>query len=474
MLEHRKLVKGKIGYFGIGLARYWEQFEGLKERLEGYIEIVRQKLVGFGSEVISCNLVDSEYKASEAALKYKQNDVDLIVCYITTYAVSSTVIPIAQNNKGVPVLVLNLQPTTNVDYESAVTGEWLANGQACCVPEISCAFARCGIKFNVVSGGLDDEIKTWKEIGEWIIAANVARTLKINRCGYLGHYYPGMLDMYSDFTMLHGQLGTHVEILEMEDLKKRVDTVDAGRVSAIEYQAREMFELDENARGENFLWACSVAAGLEKMMEDFQLNSLAYYYRGLDGNEFEILQAGMILGCSLLTAKGIPCSGEADIKNAMAMMIMDSLGAGGSFTEFYAMDFKDNFVLMGHDGPGHVAISDKKPVLRGLGVYHGKRGSGVSVEFNVKLGPITILGLTQTVNGKFKMVAAHGESISGPILKVGNTNSRIDFGIDPGDFVTAWAEQGPTHHCALGIGHRISTLKKVARIMDIELVSIIE
>jgi L-arabinose isomerase len=189
----------------------------------------------------------------------------------------------------------------------------------------------------------------------------------------------------------------------------------------------------------------------------------------LDGNEFERLAAGMIMGNSLLTARGIPASGEGDLKTCIAMLIMDRFEAGGSYTEFYAMDFVDNFILMGHDGPGHIAISDSKPVLRGLGLYHGKRGFGVSVEFSVKTGPITILGMTQTADGRLKMVAAEGESIPGPILRIGNTNSRLKFPLDPATFMNRWCEEGPTHHVALGVGHQVSRIKKLARLSGLEL-----
>jgi len=151
------------------------------------------------------------------------------------------------------------------------------------------------------------------------------------------------------------------------------------------------------------------------------------------------------------------------------MMIMDRLEAGGSFTEFYAMDFVENFILMGHDGPGHVAISAQRPVLRGLGLYHGKRGGGVSVEFSVKHGPITILGMTQTADGRLKMIAAEGDCIAGDTFKIGNTNSRLKFSVGPAEFMNRWCEEGPTHHCALGIGHQISKLKKFARLSGIEL-----
>jgi L-arabinose isomerase len=180
----------------------------------------------------------------------------------------------------------------------------------------------------------------------------------------------------------------------------------------------------------------------------------------------------MILGNSLLTARGIPASGEGDLKTCIAMMMLDRLGAGGSYTEFYAMDFRENFLLMGHDGPGHLAISDEKPVLRGLGLYHGKRGDGVSVEFKVKPGPVTILGLTQTAQGGFKLIGAEGESLPGPILRIGNTNSRLRFGLPPAEFINRWCAEGPTHHCALGVGHHLDVIGKLSALLEIPLVTV--
>jgi L-arabinose isomerase len=340
------------------------------------------------------------------------------------------------------------------------------------VPEISNAFERAAIPFNVVSGTLHDDENAWTEIEEWCHAATAVGTLRGSRFGFLGHTYPGMLDMYSDFSMHQAQLSLHVEVLEMDDLRDRVDAVSEAAISARLEETRETFEVDESVDEEDFEWSARVAAGLDRLAEDFDLDALAYYYRGTNGSVYERLGAGLILGNSLLTARGIPASGEGDLKNAVAMKVMDSLGAGGSFTEFYAMDFDDGFILMGHDGPGHVAISDSKPVLRGLGVYHGKAGYGVSVEFGVKTGPVTIFGVTQTREGNLKMLAAEGESLPGPTLKIGNTNSRLRFTLPPAAFMNAWCEQGPTHHCALGVGHHAGTLRKVARLLDLEFVEV--
>jgi L-arabinose isomerase len=474
-MNRKASSKARIGVFGIGLEAYWDQFAGLKEKLEGFQKHVETQLENAGGEVISAGLVDSHPSAQTASDLFARSDLDLLICYVGTYATSSTVLPVVQRTRA-PVLVLNLQPVAALDYENTDTGLWLESCCACCVPEISNAFARARIQFNVVSGMLYNDARAWTQISDWVRAATVKRTLSRSRIGFLGHTYPGMMDMYSDFTMVTAQTGAHVEILEMEDLQACLEAVSDTELEAKKLEIRNTFEITEPGRDkisvpvtdESFEWSSRVACALDRMVESFNLDGLTYYYRGLNGNIFEQIWSGLIVGNSLLTARGIPAAGEGDLKTCLAMKIMDAFGAGGSYTEFYAMDFLENFVMMGHDGPGHVAISDAKPVLRGLGLYHGKRGYGISVEFSVKHGPVTILGVTQTADGNLKLLASEGESIPGSRLQIGNTNSRLKFGLDPAEFMDAWCEQGPTHHVALGVGHQISKLKKFARLAGLE------
>lgn len=469
-------ITPKIGVFGIGLAAYWPQFEGLKARLEGYQREVEARLQSYGAEVVSAGLVDTAPAALAAGDRFIRENVDLIVCYVGTYATSSQVLPAVQRVAR-PVLVLNLQPTAALDYDATDTGEWLANCCACCVPEISNAFARSRINFNVVSGQLRDDPRAWGIIADWVTAAGAVRALNRSRIGFLGHTYPGMLDMYSDFTMVQAQTGAHIEVLEMDDLQVRVDAVTDAQVEAKQREILDTFEIAEPGSDritkpvtpEALAWSARVACGLDALVRDFDLNGLTYYYRGLNGNEFEQLGATLIVGNSLLTARGVPCSGEGDLKTCISMFIMDRLRAGGSYTEFYAMDFVEGFILMGHDGPAHIAIGDHKPKLRGLGLFHGKRGYGLSVQFQVKTGPITILGTTQTADGRLKFLAAEGESLPGKTLQIGNTNSRLRFALPPAEFMDAWCAHGPTHHVALGVGHQLGKIEKVARMLGIEL-----
>jgi len=479
----RPAEKAKVGIFGIGLAAYWPQFHGLKERLEGYQRRVEERISEWAT-VVSAGLVDDAQRAEAAGATMREAGVDLVFCYVGTYATSSQVLPVVQAAKA-PVIVLNLQPRAALDYAHTDTGEWLAHCSACCVPEIACAFARATIPFRQVTGMLEPEGElrepsesAWAEIQEWCEAAKVIHTLQRSRLGFLGHPYPGMLDMYSDFTQHHAQLGTHIEVLEMCDLDERVSAATDAEIARIAEETRRIFEISKDSPSDPLAkkpspealdWSYRVAVGLDRLVEDFRLEGMAYYYRGVGGNRYEQLGAGLILGCSLLTARGVPCSGEADLKNCQAMKIMDLLGAGGSYTELYALDFRERFILMGHDGPFHIAIAEGRPILRGLGLYHGKSGRGVSVEASVRNGPITILGVTQTHDGRLKFVAAEGECLAGERLRIGNTNSRLRFALDPAPFINAWCSAGPTHHCALGVGHVLDKIAKVAWLTGLEL-----
>jgi len=276
---------------------------------------------------------------------------------------------------------------------------------------------------------------------------------------------------------VHAQIGAHVEVLEIDDLVERVEAADAAAVKSKGDEIRRTFDLADAGTDpiaaeitpEIFDWSARVAVGLDRLVADFELDGLTYYYRGAAGNVAERVAAGLIVGNSLLTARGVPAAGEGDLKTNLAMLLLDRLGCGGSYTEFYALDFEDEFILMGHDGPGHLAIAEGRPVARALALYHGKAGAGLSIEMKVRTGPVTILGVTQTADGRLKLLAAEGESIPGPTFRIGNTNSRIRFRSGPAAFFDAWCAQGPTHHVALGVGRQLSRIRKVADLLGLEL-----
>jgi L-arabinose isomerase len=460
----------RVGLVAGGLGAYWPQFPDLLPQLRRSAERVSERMRALGADVVDVGFVSDAEEGAAAAEKLRAAGCDIIVGFLTTYMTATMLVPVAQRT-GAPVLLINLQPTESMEHETFDTGQWLAYCGACPLPEMANAFLRCGIPFRSVSGYLEDE-RAWTKIGRWVRAAGVRATLRRGRHGLMGHLYPGMLDVSTDLTLVTANFGGHMEVVEFDDLRVRVEKVTDAEAAAKKKEATDVFSLDESVNDDDFDWAARVAVGLDRLVEDFGLDSLAYYHRGLDGEVHERLGAGMILGGSLLTARGVPAVGEYELRTSLAMLIMDRLGAGGSFTEFQALDFQRGHVEMGHDGPAHLAISDGRPLLRGLGVYHGKRGYGVSVEFDVKHGPVTAFGLRQGRDGRYAFVASEGEVVDGPLLRIGNTTSRVDFGVDPGEWTDAWSATGISHHWALGTGHRIADLRALADLMELELVEV--
>lgn len=465
--SRRPQARARVGVLSAGLGTYWEQFPGLREELARQTAVVVDRVTGQGADVVVQEFVSWPEEAPAAGDRLRAAGLDLLVAHLATYCTSSQILPAVQR-AGVPVLVIDLQPTAQMDHPNTDTGRWLAYCGVCSLPEISSAFLRSGIGFQSVTGHLEDE-RSWERIGEWVRAATVAKALRAGRFGLMGHLYPGMLDISTDPTLVSSQLGGHIEVLEMDDLRVRVEAATDDQVDAVLKLTRDLFELDDSVVEEDLQWAARCAVGLDALVEDFRLDSLAYYYRGLGGDLYERLGAGLILGASLLTADGVPCAGEFDLRTSLAMLVMDRLGAGGSFTEFQAINFNDGVVEMGHDGPAHLAISSGRPALRGLGTYHGKRGYGVSVQFGVTEGPVTLLALTQRRDGGLRMIVSEGTVVPGPLLSIGNTSSRVDFGRPPGEWVDAFCAGGPAHHWALGVGSHLATLQRVADLTGLEI-----
>ncbi len=463
----------RLGLFGVGLDTYWPQFKGLRERLLGYQRAIGQKIRSFGVELVDAGLVDNPFKAHQAASQFRRSEVDLIFLYVSTYALSSTVLPVVQNAKA-PVVVLNLQPVAQLDYRKfnalgdrgQMTGVWLEHCQACSCPEIASVFNRAGIPFHLVTGHLHDAA-AWKEIRDWVSAATVAAGMRRNRVGVLGHYYGGMLDVYSDLTQQSAVFGSHFELLEMCELHALREKISPLQVRKKLREFHNTFDVSPECPDAELRRAAKTACALDTLVSRHQLGALAYYYESVAGNPYQDLVTSVIAGQTLLTGRHVPVAGECEIKNVQAMKIMDLLGAGGSFSEFYLADFEDDVVYLGHDGPAHFAMAEGRVGLVPLPVYHGKPGKGLSIQMTVQHGPVTLLSVVQRGDGKLSLLVAEGESVPGPILQIGNTNSRYQFPIGAKNFLNQWSQAGPAHHCAIGVGRVADPIEKLGALLNL-------
>jgi L-arabinose isomerase len=480
IIPRRKPLQANIGVFGVGYWKYWDQFEGLLDELKVKQQKFIEKLKANDVHVTDFGMVDDAQAAYALVPKLKSANLDLIFCDMVTYATSSTFGTIIRNI-DVPLVMVALQTLKALDYTRASTHMQLANDDVCSVPEFAGVAVRMGKPVpDVIIGTLEDDPQADAEVSRYCQIARVLHDLKYARIGHFGHPIESMLDMHSDPTMITAAFGCHIVQTEAEEILDHYYKVTEAEVKEHQQTILDFFEtpvpvsdpITRKLTDEDLHTAARVSVALNHFVDDKKLDGLAYYYESLEGSDLRTVVTNLIVGNSLLTAAGFPMCGESDLKTCIAMLIMDRLEIGGSFAEFHPIDFNEGFVLVGHDGPHHINIADSKPALRSLIKYHGKPGSGASVEFKIKEGPMTMLSISSTYGGRFKFVLAEGESVAGPIPPTGNTNTRGFFKPDVVTFLKRWFAEGPTHHFALGIGHHARTIKKIADYLDIEAVII--
>lgn len=476
MIERKNKRRARIGIFAVAHATYKKQFDGLYENLLNYhkdlCDIISQNDV----QLIDFGMIDSSEKAFKAADEMRGENLDILFCNMSTYATSSVFAPIIRE-LNLPIVLIALQPLKSLDYTKANTFMQLENDNICSVPEFTGVAERMGKKISdVIIGHLFDDKKAQSEIADWCDIAKVLNSLKGARIGLMGHSMEAMLDMHTDPTAAEAAFGIHVPLLEIDEA---VSEYEKAKEEEIEEKIRlikrefdfpepKQDPLTQKLTEEDLYKSAKAAVALDKLISKNNLSGLAYYYEGTANSPQREVSSSFIVGNSILNAQGIPMCGEFDLKTCIAMLIMDRLDIGGSFAEFHPFDFEEDFIFIGHDGPHHLAIAYGKPVLRSLKKYHGKPGGGASVEFKIKSGPITMLGISQTYDGKFKFIIGEGISKEGPIPPTGNTNTRGFFEPTTREFIKKWVMQGPTHHYALGVGHHAEKIAKIADVLGIE------
>ena len=488
-VERRKPLTANIGIVSVGLDTYWKQCPGLYDDMRKKAAVLERRVASHQVKVLPFGISDNPQKAASLIPAMKAADLDLLFVDMVTYATSSTFAPFVRELKC-PIVLVALQPDARLDYEHATIYKQLYNDDLCSVPEFTGVAVRYGRPVaDVIIGQLEGDAKADEEVRQWCAVAHVLHDLRRARIGLMGHVLEAMYDMQVDPTAISRTFGCHVALCEPDEILPFYRELGNGErktgngdVEAMKKRILEFFDTPdpvsdpwtEKLTAHDLDVAAKAAVALEKFIDKRKLDGFAYYYEGEPGSQTRELVTNFIVGNSLLTAAGFPMCGEFDLKNCVAMMIFDRLDIGGSFAEFHPIDFERGTVLVGHDGPHHLNIAAKKPVLRSLKKYHGKPGSGAGVEFNIKEGPITMMSLGLKADGSFKFVVAEGESLAGPIPPTGNTNTHGLFKPDVRTFLRRWSLEGPTHHFALGVGHHAAELKKLGCALGIETVVVTE
>ena len=465
----RPSIRAKIGLLATGHQYYWDQFPGLRDMGLGMCAHLRG-LLEKRADVVAPDLVDSAEKSHKAGELFREEQVDAVVVFPVGYTVSMNMVP-AVKDLDVPIRILNAHEDRAYDYATADTAVYLHHEGVCCIPEYSGALVNLGKKFKVRTGHFGDE-RLWRELQADLDGAAAARFFKSMNVGLIGQVYTHMSDMPIDEHRLLRASGRMLVRPEVEEIENAYHRVTEAQLEDMYRQFRAMYDVDESVTNEHLRFSAQVALAFDEVITRYDISAFGFYWWG-ERELITQLRAQAGLAVSRLAALGRPGVTEGDVKSAMAMKILDLLGGGGMFVEFFAMDFDEDFILMGHDGPSNVSMANGRPRLMHLDVHHGKSGHGLGIDFNMKEGPITLLNLTQFgVGDSFKLIYSIGEVIPGPILNIGNPNARVRVSRPLHEFMNAWCQEGPSHHIALGIGDHSAALETFAEAMGFRTVRV--
>lgn len=467
--------KATVGFMAVGLQPYWGQFEGMRENCEFHHQELKGKFNSDKVEIEDVGIIDSEELAREAGKTFEEKKVEVIFCQMLTYAASVYIAPVVRN-LSVPVVILNVQYKKALDYANVKgIGDWLGEGITCAgVPEATAVLSCLGKQFAVVTGHMEKGSDIVEKLEDWCDAALIKSTLANGNLGLFGHPYQGMMDLCVNESRIFEKFGTYVYHLDWEEIIREGEKASSEDVQKRIDEMGRTFDLDSQVQEADIAYIARTAEGLERIAEKYRLHSFATHYE-FDAPESQVdLVAALNPAMTLMMTEGMANAPEGDIKSALAMVIMRALAGNAMTAELYSMDFTDGICLIGHSGACDANISREKAVLKMSNVFHGKSGKGYMTQFHLESGAVTMLALTEKADGNYKLVAAEGMSVEGPVLQLGDTNLRVKFPMDMEEFVNAWSMEGPSHHGVLSKGLHVRKLRAVAKVLGLELKVITE
>lgn len=460
----------QIGLLPVGHSYYWDQYPELKNMGEKMFERFRKNFEKIG-EVSTVELVDTMEKAQKASKVFLDKNIDIIIIFPVGYTPSMNVVPVVQNI-NVPILILNAHEDSSYNLKTADTTLYLHHEGVCCVPEISGALVNLGKRFKVRTGHIGSQ-RLWDELRADCIGAAAARAFRSMNIGLIGETYTHMSDMPIDEHRLIRATGKLLVRPEVEEIEEAYHRVTSKQLEEMYCQIREMFDVDKTVSNEHMKDSAKIAIAYDEIIrKKYKIDAFGYYWWG-EKELITQLRSQSNIAVSLLSALGHPGVTEGDVKSSMAIKIFDLLGAGGMFVEFFSMDFDENLLVMGHDGPSNINVAEGKARLQHLEIQHGKSGHGLGIDFEMQKGPVTLMNLTQFDAGDtFKLIYAVGEVIPGDILSIGNPNCRVRVNRPIHEFMNVWCQQGPSHHIALGVGNYSEEIEAFAEAMKFRCVRI--
>lgn len=460
--------KPRIGVLALMLEDYEPIFPGIMESQRRYTQEVLDSLSG-AAEFTFPRVAANRETIEALVAQYNAEGLDGILILMLSYSQGQYLVRAMQHN-ALPLALALVQPdeTVGEDFE-----EWeltVNQGIHGSQDNANCLM-RAGIPCAFFAGSRKNgELAAF--VSDFAAAAATVQALRRMKIGIIGKL-AGMGDVITDDMAVFRRLGPEFVYDSIGTVQRFCAGIPEDAVTARMAEEQTLFDIDPKLPRERHAESVRMYLGLQRYLQENGYAGYTAHFEefGADGRFTHL----PFLAASNLMAEGYGYAAEGDATTAMLTAAMMRLCGQADFSEMYMMDLAREAILLCHAGEGNWAMArtDRKPFLMDRVFNEGGLANPPTPIFTLRPGPAAVMSLVHLGGERFRLVYAPGEVLDECSLK------KIDM---PYLFfrpasgvracVTAWLEQGGTHHETIVLGDHTARVRLLCRLLGVEYVQL--
>ncbi|MCY0879237.1 MAG: hypothetical protein OWU84_09885 [Firmicutes bacterium] len=270
-------------------------------------------------------------------------------------------------------------------------------------------------------------------------------------------YYP------SDFDELQllSQFGLRVKRIPLERAFEYGQQVSDDAVQAGVAEVRRLLANSDAVDSQQIVQSVRAEGGLRALMRDEGIQALCVEC----WPQYMVDYGGAVCWAnSRLIDDGIMAGCEADVHGTITMLIQKHLSGTSPFFGDLVHLAHDDRLVFWHCGAAPLSLAGEPQRAS----VHPNRKVGLTVDFALKSGPVTVLRLHRDVSGQYSLMAIPGEALDDPLYFSGNTVA-VRPRSDAKQVLAELLRDGAEHHFAVGYGVELGDVERLANRLNIPL-----
>jgi L-fucose isomerase-like protein len=453
--KNMKIVK--IGYVALSKASW------ITPKIEAIAAETKKALSTFNAVEVICpeNLVSTETEAEKAANKLRKAEVDLLVMHFVSFPVGALIPCIANRSGNIPVVLLS-----NPEKPGA---EKMWEQNSFCGANLGAfVMRRLGKKYGYIH---ELPVNVPAKISKYVQAVRCIKAQKTLRIGLAGGRVPGFYTSNFNEMDFSRKFGVTVELMELLEVVDKTGKLTAEELTAARAIVKRSSAGCNNVSEADLELGAKMYGAFKALADKYRIGAYSVRCWPELPDIFGIAPCA-VLGC--LSDNGIPAACEGDVPGIVTMMMLQTLADKKEipfFVDLISFDNPSNTGVIWHCGAAPISLCRKfteSSFCQHMRVDGGNK-KGLTNEFSLKAGRVTIAKLDQDIDGHFRMLILPATAQDTEPFLRGNP-LRVKFDSPAEQVIETIMNKGFEHHYAVIHADVAEALEIYSKWMDFEIV----